>query len=95
MATGRKAGVGCRDEARGTSYPPPGGCNPRRPGTQPPPATPLGSFLATAGRFAAAPGAALTHPPAVADSGNKTSPTAGSAGRRGLGRVTAGQTRRA
>lgn len=42
--------------------------------------------------FLSGPSAALTHPPAVADSGNKTSPTARSPGPPGVGRVTAGPT---
>ena len=40
-------------------------------------------------------GSALTHPLAVVDSGNKTSPTARSTARPGLGRVTAGPPRHA
>lgn len=90
VATGREAGVGCLEGARAAPS--------HRPAAAPlakwcptihQPRCRVGPFL-QAQAFQSCPGAALTHPQAVADSGNKTSLTAGSSRRPGLGKMTAG-----
>lgn len=80
MATGLEAGAGFVEEARGW--------NPTIPLL-------LRLFLAGASLLELPTGTPLTHPLAVADSGNKTSQTAVSAVLPGLWRVAAGPTRRA
>lgn len=81
VATGREAGAGDREGAKGAPTHRPAAAPLAGRGPNHPPAAPSpGSFLGPQAFRSARP--ALTHPQAAAGSGNKTSPTAGLLGRR-------------